>query len=87
MELATHLQCRIDGARLYAKIVYGLVLNSIELSAHAQITNSANWTIKYVTAVVLNDVDFILCAWHLGDLAAFTAILAIFSLRMRKYGY
>jgi len=42
---------------------------------------------KYVTAAVLGDVDFIFQASEFGDLAAFTAILAIFSLCMRTNGY
>jgi len=39
---------------------------------------------KLLTTIMLDDVDFILMASDFGDLAAFRAILASFSLHMHR---
>jgi len=52
-----------------------------------KITSALNETINSVTAIVHGDQYFVLRVSSFGDLAAFMAILAIFSLRMRRNGY
>ena len=84
---------------LSGKTVYGPVLKTTQLSAHAQNHASPErcrkpFTMiflvqrcrKSFTTVVLGDHDFPLTASNFGNLTAFRAILAIFSLRMRGNG-
>jgi len=42
---------------------------------------------KSITTIVLGDHDFLLMTLNFGNLASFRAILAIFSLSMRRNGY
>jgi len=57
------------------------------LSAHAQNHVSIERCRKSFTTIVLDHHDFPLTASNIGNLTAFRAILAIFSLRMRRNGY
>jgi len=62
--------------------VYGPVLKTTQLSAHAQNHASPERCRKSFTTIVLGDDDFPLTASNFGNLTAFRAILAIFSLRI-----
>ena len=42
---------------------------------------------KSITTIVLGNHDFLLMTLNFGNLASFSAILAIFSLSMRRNGY
>jgi len=64
----------------------GPVLKTTQFSAHAQNHVSIE-RCKSFTTIVLGDHDFPLIASNFGNLTAFMAILAIFSLRMRRNGY
>jgi len=73
---------------LSAKTMYGPVLKITQRSAHAQNHVSVQPCRKSFTTIVLGDHDFPLTASNFfGNLTAFRAILAIFSLRMRRNGY
>jgi len=72
---------------LSAKTVYGPVLKITQRSVHAQNHVSVQRCSKSFTTIVLGDHDFLLTASNFGNLTAFRAILAIFSLRMRRNGY
>jgi len=72
---------------LSAKTVYGPVLKTTQLSANAQNHGNLERCRKSFTTIVLGDHDFPLTASNFGNLKAFRAILAIFSLRMRINGY
>jgi len=72
---------------LSTKTVSCPVLKTTWLSAHAQKHVSLGRCRNYFTIIVLGDRDFPLTASNFGNLAAFRAILAIFSLRMRRSGY
>jgi len=63
------------------------VLKVTQFSAHAQNHGTLERCRKSFTAIVLGDHDFPLTASNFGNMTAFTAILAIFSLRMRRNGY
>jgi len=65
--------------------MYGPVLKTI--SAHAQNHVSLERCFKSFTTIVFGDHDFLLTPSNFGKLTAFRAILAIFSLRMRRNGY
>jgi len=72
---------------LSAKTVYGPVLKTTQLSAHAQNHGSLERCRKSFTTIVRGDHDFPLSASNFGKLTAFGAILAIFSLHMHRNGY
>ena len=72
---------------LSGKTVYGPVLKTTELSAHAQTHASAERCRKPFTMIFLVDHDIPLTGKNFGNLTAFRAILAIFSLRMRRNGH
>jgi len=72
---------------LSAKTVYGPVLKTTQLSAHAQNHVSLERCRKSFITVVPGDHDFPLTVSNFANLTAFRAILAIFSLRMRRNGY
>jgi len=63
------------------------VLKTTELPGHAQNHVSLERRCKLFTAIVLSDHDFPLAASNFGNLTALRAILATFSLRMRRSGY
>jgi len=63
------------------------LLKITQLSAHAQNHLSIERCCKSFTTIVLGDHDFPLTASNFGNMTAFRAILAIFSLRMRRNGY
>jgi len=64
--------------------MYDAALKTTQLSTHAQNHAGIERGRKYVTTIVLGDPDVILRASNIANLAAFKAILAIFSLRMRQ---
>ena len=68
------------------KTVYGPVLKTTQLSAHAQNHASPEHCRKPFTMIFLDDHDIPLTGSNFGNLTAFRAILAIFSLRMRRNG-
>ena len=72
---------------LSGKTVYGPVLKTTQLSAHAQNRASPERCRKSFTMIVLGDHDIPLTGSNFGNLTAFMAILAIFSLRMRRSGH
>jgi len=73
---------------LSGKTVYGPVLKTTQLSARAQNHASPDRCRKsFVTIIFLGDHDFPLTGSNFGNLTPFTAILAIFSLRMRRNGH
>jgi len=78
---------RLKQMELSAKTVHGPVLKITERSAHAQNHVSVQPCRKSFTTIVLSDHDFPLTASNFGNLTAFGAILAMFSLRMRRNGY
>jgi len=67
--------------------MHGPVLKTTQHSAHAQNHVSIERCRKSFTTIVLGDLDFPLTASNFGNMTAFTAILAIFSLRMRRNSY
>jgi len=83
----TFMALRLKQMELSAKTVYGPVLKTTQRSAHAQNHVSVEPWRKSFTTIVLDDHDFPLTASNFGNLTAFRAILAIFSLRMRRNGY
>ena len=72
---------------LSGKPVYGPVLKTTQLSAHAQNHASPERYRKSFTMIFLGDHDIPLTGSNFGNLTAFRAILAIFSLRMRSKGH
>jgi len=78
---------RLRQMELSVKTVNGPVLKITQLSAHAQNHVSIERCRKSFTTIVLCDLDFPLAASNFDTLTAFTAILAIFSLRMRRNDY
>jgi len=72
---------------LSAKTMYGPMLKITQLSAHAQNHVSIECCRKSFTTIVLGDHDFLLIASNFGSLTVFRAILAIFSLCMRRNSY
>jgi len=78
---------RLKRMELSGKTVYGPVVKITQRSAHVQNHVSVQPCCKSFTTVVLGDHDFPLTASNFGNLTAFKAILAIFSLRMRSNGY
>jgi len=73
---------------LSAKTAYDTALKTTQLSAHAQNHGSLERCRKSFTTVpsflATGDHDFALSDSNFGKLTAFRAILAIFSLRMRR---
>jgi len=65
----------------------GRVLKTTKLSAQAQNHVSLEWDSKLVTTIILSDHDFQLRVSNFGDLAAFRAIVATFSMRTRRNSY
>jgi len=78
---------RLREMELSAKTVYGPVLKTTQLSAHAQNHGSLERCRTSFTTMVFFDHHFPLIASNFGKLTVFRAILAIFSLRMRRNGY
>ena len=72
---------------LSGKTVYGPVLKTTQRSAHAQNHASPERWRKPFTTIILGDHDIPLTDSNFGNLTAFRAILAIFSLRMRRNGH
>ena len=72
---------------LSGKTVYGPVLNTTQLSARAQNHASPERCRKAFTMIFLGDNDIPLTGSNFGNLTAYRAILAIFSLRMRRNGH
>jgi len=72
---------------LSGKTVYGRVLKTTQLSAHAQNYTSPERCRKSFTMIFLSDHDILLTGSNFGNLTAFRAILAIFSLCMRRNGH
>jgi len=72
---------------LSRKTAYGPVLKTTQLSAHAQNHASPERCRKPFTMIYLGDHDIPLTGSNFGNLTAFRAILAIFSLRMRRNGH
>jgi len=67
--------------------VYGPVLKTTQLSAHAQNHARPERCRKSFTMIFLGDHDIPLTSSNFGNLTAFRAILDIFSLRMRRNGH
>ena len=65
---------------LSGKSVYGPVLKTTQLSAHAQNHASPERCRKSFTTIFLGDHDIPLTGSNFGNLTAFRAILAIYSL-------
>jgi len=72
---------------LSGKTAYGPVLKTTQLSAHAQNHASPERCRKSFTMIFLGGHDIPLTGSNFGNLTAFRAILAIFSLRMHKNGH
>jgi len=72
---------------LSGKTVYGPVLKTTQLSAHAQNHACPERCRKSFTMIFLGDYDIPLTGSNFGNLTAFRTILAIFSLRMRMNGH
>jgi len=83
----TFMALRLRQMELSAKTMYCHVLKIKQLSAHAQNHVSIERCRKSFTTIVLGDHDFQLIDSNFGNMTAFRAILAIFSLRMRRNGY
>jgi len=66
------------------KTVYGPMLNTTQLSAHSQNHASPEPCRKSFTMIFLGDHDIPLTGSNFGNLTAFRAFSAIFSLRMRR---
>ena len=73
--------------KLSGKTVYGPVLKTTQLSARAHNHASPERCRKSFTMIFLSDHDIPLTGSNFGNLTAFRAILAIFSLRMRRKGH
>ena len=88
LRYATFMALRLRQMKLLAKTVHGPVLRSHNVLRMRKIT-SAFVAVgpKSFTTIVLGDHDFPLSASNFGKLTAFGAILAIFSLRMRRNGH
>ena len=69
---------------LAGKTVYGSVFKTTQLSASAQNQASPKRCRKSFTIIFLGDHDMPLTGSNFGNLTAFRAILAIFSMRMRS---
>ena len=69
---------------LYGKTVYGPVLKTTQLSAHAQNHANPERCRKSFTVIFLGDHDIPLNGSNFGNLTTISAILAIFLLRMRR---
>jgi len=69
---------------LSGKSVCGPVLKTTQLSAYAQNHASPERCLKSLTMIFLGDHDIPLTGSNFGNLRAFMAILATFSLRMRR---
>ena len=78
---------RLKQMELSGKTVYGHVLKTTQLSAREQNHASPERCRKSFTIIFLGDHDFPLTGSNFGNLTAFRAILAIFSLRMRRNGH
>jgi len=65
---------RLRQIKLSAKILYGSVLKTTLLSAHARNHVSLEQYGKYLTVIVLGDHDFLTSASNFGNLAAFMAM-------------
>jgi len=72
---------------LSGKTVYGPVLKTTQLSVHAQNHASPECCRKSFNMIFLGDHDIPLTGSNFRNLTAFRAILAIFSLRMRRNGH
>jgi len=74
---------------LSGKTVYGPVLKTTQLSAHAQNHASPERCRKSFTMVFLGDDDIPLTGSNFGNLTAMHLVqfLAIFALRMRRNGH
>jgi len=72
---------------LSGKTMYGPVLKTTQLSERVQNQASPERCSKSFTIIFLGDHDFPLTGSNFGNLTAFRAILAIFSLRMRRNGH
>jgi len=72
---------------LAGKTVYGPALKTTQLSARTQTHASPERCRKSFTIIFLGDHDFPLTGSNFGNLTASRAILAIFSLRMRRNGH
>jgi len=60
----------------------------VEISKRFGYSSILNWgSGTSITMFVFFDHDFILTASHFGDMTAFMAILATFSLRVGRNGY
>ena len=86
-QYTTFMALRLRQMELSAKTEYDHVLKITQFSAHAQNHVSIERCRKSFTTIVLGDNDFPLIASNFGNMTAFTAILAIFSLRIRRNGY
>jgi len=72
---------------LSGNTVYGPVLQTTQLSAHAQNHASPERCHKSFTMIFLGDHDIPLTGSNVGNLTVFRAILAMFSLCMRRNGH
>jgi len=72
---------------LSGKTAYDPVLKTTQLSAHAQNHASPERCRKSFTMIFLGDHYFPLTGSNFGNLTAFRAILATFSLHMRMNGH
>jgi len=72
---------------LSGKTVYGPVLKTTQLSARAQNRASPERCRKSFTMIFIGDHEIRLIGSNFGNLTAFSAILAIFSLRMHRNGH
>jgi len=70
---------------LSGKTVYGSVLKTTQLSAHAKNHASPERCRKSFTTIVLGDHHFLLIASNFGNLTASRAILAIFTAHAQKW--
>jgi len=77
----------LSGKTSMGKTVYGRVLKTTQLYARAQNHASPERCRKSFTIIFLGDHDFPLTSSNFGNLTAFRAILAIFSLRMHRNGH
>jgi len=72
---------------LSGKTVYGPVLKTTQLSAHAQSHASPERCRKSFNMIFLGDHDIRLTDSNFGNLTAFRQFLAIFSLRVSRNGH
>ena len=81
----TFMAPRLRQMELSAKTVYGPVLKTTQLSAHAQNHGSLERCRNFFTTIVLLDHDFPLIASNFGNLTAFWAIFShIFTAHAQK---